>query len=106
MGFIAQRVWAPWRRHQDMRRQRYRMNPIARRHRVVDHIVERLEAIGVDYVFGVDGANIEDLYDAAISDRISPRSWLSMSFRQRRWLMVIAAVCGLGVVCATSGGGV
>jgi acetolactate synthase-1/2/3 large subunit len=30
---------------------------------VVDHIVEHLAAIGVDYVFGVDGANIEDLYD-------------------------------------------
>jgi acetolactate synthase I/II/III large subunit len=33
--------------------------------RVVDHIVEHLAAIGVDYIFGVDGANIEDLYDAA-----------------------------------------
>jgi acetolactate synthase-1/2/3 large subunit len=42
-----------------------RMQPIARRHRVVDHIVEHLATIGVDYVFGVDGANIEDLYDAA-----------------------------------------
>ena len=38
---------------------------MARRHRVVDHIVEYLAASGVDYVFGVDGANIEDLYDAA-----------------------------------------
>ena len=37
------------------------MHAIARRHRVVDHIVEHLAAIGVDYVFGVDGANIEDL---------------------------------------------
>ena len=42
-----------------------RMHAIARRHRVVDHIVEHLAAVGVDYVFGVDGANIEDLYDAA-----------------------------------------
>ena len=33
--------------------------------RVVDHIVGHLAAIGVDYIFGVDGANIEDLYDAA-----------------------------------------
>jgi glyoxylate carboligase len=32
---------------------------------VVDHIVEHLAAIGVDHAFGVDGANIEDLYDAA-----------------------------------------
>ena len=37
----------------------------ANRHRVVDHIVGYLAATGVDYVFGVDGANIEDLYDAA-----------------------------------------
>ncbi|VBA35715.1 hypothetical protein LAUMK13_00851 [Mycobacterium innocens] len=32
---------------------------------MVDHIVDHLAAIGVDHVFGVDGANIEDLYDAA-----------------------------------------
>ncbi|MCW2649355.1 MAG: acetolactate synthase, partial [Mycobacterium sp.] len=38
---------------------------MARQHRVVDHIVERLAAIGVSHIFGVDGANIEDLYDAA-----------------------------------------
>ena len=34
-------------------------------HRVVDHIVEYLAAVGVEHLFGVDGANIEDLYDAA-----------------------------------------
>ena len=33
--------------------------------RVVDHIVEHLAAIGVEHIFGVGGANIEDLYDAA-----------------------------------------
>jgi hypothetical protein len=38
---------------------------MAMKQRVVDHIVEHLAAIGVDYIFGVDGANIEDLYDAA-----------------------------------------
>jgi len=38
---------------------------MANRHRVVDHIVAHLAASGVDYIFGVDGANIEDLYDAA-----------------------------------------
>ena len=36
-----------------------------RKLRVVDHVVERLALIGVDHIFGVDGANIEDLYDAA-----------------------------------------
>ena len=42
---------------------------MAKRHRVVDYIVEHLAAIGVDYIFGVDGANIEDLYDAAYLPR-------------------------------------
>ena len=41
------------------------LQSMPRKHRVVDHIVERLAAIGVDHIFGVDGANIEDLYDAA-----------------------------------------
>src|SRR5277367_403008 len=36
-----------------------------RQQRVADHIVERLAALGVGHIFGVDGANIEDLYDAA-----------------------------------------
>src|ERR1700694_107913 len=38
---------------------------MASRHRVVDYIVKYLAANGIDYIFGVDGANIEDLYDAA-----------------------------------------
>ena len=37
------------------------------RPRVVDYIVEHLARRGVRHVFGVDGANIEDLYDAAHS---------------------------------------
>ena len=32
---------------------------------MVDNIVEHLAAIGVEHIFGADGANIEDLYDAA-----------------------------------------
>jgi acetolactate synthase I/II/III large subunit len=36
-----------------------------RTQQVVDHIVEHLARIEIDYIFGVDGANIEDLYDAA-----------------------------------------
>ena len=31
--------------------------------RVVDYIIEHLALIGVEHVFGVDGANIEDLSD-------------------------------------------
>jgi acetolactate synthase-1/2/3 large subunit len=38
---------------------------MVRQHRVVDHIVDQLCAAGGEYMFGVDGANIEDLYDAA-----------------------------------------
>ena len=38
---------------------------MAMKQRVVDYIVGHLAAIGVDHIFGVDGANIEDLYDAA-----------------------------------------
>ncbi|OBB95203.1 thiamine pyrophosphate-binding protein [Mycobacterium sp. 852002-40037_SCH5390672] len=33
--------------------------------RVVDHVIGYLASIGVDYLFGVDGGDIEDLYDAA-----------------------------------------
>ena len=33
--------------------------------RVVDYVVDYLTAGGVGHVFGVHGANIEDLYDAA-----------------------------------------
>jgi acetolactate synthase I/II/III large subunit len=38
---------------------------MTRRYRVVDCIVEHLAVAGVDYIFGVDGANIEDLYVTA-----------------------------------------
>lgn len=34
-------------------------------YRLVDHIVDHLASAGVTHNFGVDGANIEDLYDAA-----------------------------------------
>ena len=33
--------------------------------RVVDYIVAYLPAGGMTHIFGVDGANIEDLFDAA-----------------------------------------
>ncbi|MER7011655.1 thiamine pyrophosphate-binding protein [Saccharopolyspora sp. NPDC000359] len=38
--------------------------PGGERKRVVDRIVEHLDAAGVRHVFGVHGANVEDLYDA------------------------------------------
>jgi acetolactate synthase I/II/III large subunit len=77
-----------------------------RKHRVVDHIVERLAAIGVDHIFGVDGANIEDLYDAAHF-----RSEITAVLAKHEFSAATMADgysrsgAGLGVVAATSGGG-
>src|SRR3954463_9922725 len=76
------------------------------RHRVVDHIVEYLAASGVDFIFGVDGANIEDLYDAAYF-----RDDITAVLAKHEFSAATMADgfsrsgCGLGVVAATSGGG-
>jgi acetolactate synthase I/II/III large subunit len=79
---------------------------MARQYRVVDHIVEHLAAIDVTHIFGVDGANIEDLYDAAHfrADIIAVLakhefSAAAMADGYSR------SGAGLGVVAATSGGG-
>src|SRR6516162_5170836 len=77
-----------------------------RKHRVVDHIVERLASAGVDHIFGVDGANIEDLYDAAHF-----RSDVNAVLAKHEFSAAAMADgysrsgAGLGVVAATSGGG-
>jgi acetolactate synthase-1/2/3 large subunit len=73
---------------------------------VVDHIVEHLARIDIDCIFGVDGANIEDLYDAAhfrtditavlAKHEFSAATMADGYSRSGR---------GLGVVAATSGGG-
>ena len=79
---------------------------MASRHRVVDHIVEYLAASGVDYIFGVDGANIEDLYDAAFF-----RDDITAVLAKHEFSAATMADgysrsgAGLGVVAATSGGG-
>src|SRR6478609_7380002 len=76
------------------------------RHRVVDHIVEYLAAIGVGHIFGVDGANIEDLYDAAFF-----RDDITAVLAKHEFSAATMADGysrsggGLGVVAATSGGG-
>jgi acetolactate synthase I/II/III large subunit len=76
------------------------------RHRVVDHIVGYLAAAGVDYIFGVDGANIEDLYDAA-----HYRADITAVLAKHEFSAATMADgysrsgAGLGVVAATSGGG-
>jgi acetolactate synthase-1/2/3 large subunit len=73
---------------------------------VVDHIVEHLARIDTDYIFGVDGANIEDLYDAAHF-----RSDITAVLAKHEFSAATMADgysrsgAGLGVVAATSGGG-
>lgn len=76
------------------------------KYRVVDHIVEHLTNLGVDHIFGVDGANIEDLYDAAHF-----RSAMNAVLAKHEFSAATMADgysrsgSGLGVVAATSGGG-
>ncbi|MEB4208214.1 thiamine pyrophosphate-binding protein [Mycobacterium sp. 94-17] len=75
-------------------------------HRVVDHIVGRLAEIGVDHVFGVDGANIEDVYDAAhfhphINAVLAKHEFSAATMADG----YSRSGAGLGVVAATSGGG-
>ena len=76
------------------------------KHRVVDHVVERLAAVGVDHIFGVDGANIEDLYDAAhfhpgITAVLAKHEFSAATMADG----YSRGGAGLGVVAATSGGG-
>src|SRR4051794_4328285 len=79
---------------------------MASRHRVVDHIVEYLAASGVEFIFGVDGANIEDVYDAAFF-----RDEITAVLAKHEFSATAMAEgfsrsgAGLGVVAATSGGG-
>lgn len=77
-----------------------------RQHRVVDHIVEHLASIDSDYIFGVDGANIEDLYDAAhfssdITAVLAKHEFSAAAMADG----YSRSGAGLGVVAATSGGG-
>ncbi len=74
--------------------------------RVVDHIVDYLASQGIRHFFGVDGANIEDLYDAAhYRDDLTAVlakhefSAAAMADGYRR------SGGPVGVVAATSGGG-
>ncbi len=73
---------------------------------MVDHIVDHLAAAGVQFIFGVDGANIEDLYDAAhFCDTVT-----AVAAKHEFSAATMAdgysrSGAGLGVVAATSGGG-
>ncbi|MFE3227454.1 thiamine pyrophosphate-binding protein [Nocardia sp. NPDC059228] len=75
--------------------------------RVADQLVRAVSALGVRHLFGVDGANIEDLYDAAFEHR----DLLTAVVAKHEFGAATMAdgyarsTSGLGVVCATSGGG-
>ena len=76
------------------------------RTRVVDYIAEHLVRRGVRHVFGVDGANIEDFYDAAhrcpdLTAVVAKHEFSAAAMADG----YSRAGAGLGVVVATSGGG-
>lgn len=77
-----------------------------RKYRAVDHIVEYLASIGANHIFGVDGANIEDLYDAAyfhagVTAVLAKHEFSAATMADG----YSRSGAGLGVVAATSGGG-
>ncbi|ETW26353.1 acetolactate synthase [Mycobacterium gastri 'Wayne'] len=77
---------------------------------MVDYIVDHLAAIGVDHVFGVDGANIEDLYDAAhfhpsLCAVLAKHEFSAAAMADGYSRSGAGLGSGLGVVAATSGGG-
>src|SRR6202044_3904132 len=81
-----------------------------RTQRVVDHIVEHLARIDVDHIFGVDGANIEDLYDAAhfrsdVTAVLAKHEFSAAAMADGYSRSGAGLGSGLGVVAATSGGG-
>lgn len=77
---------------------------------MVDHIVGRLASVGVDHIFGVDGANIEDLYDAAhfrsdVTAVLAKHEFSAAAMADGYSRSGAGLGSGLGVVAATSGGG-
>ncbi|MFF3221629.1 thiamine pyrophosphate-binding protein [Nocardia suismassiliense] len=75
--------------------------------RVVDYLVQAVSALGARHLFGVDGANIEDLYDAIFD---APYDVTGVIAKHEFAAATMAdgyarSTGGLGVVAATSGGG-
>ncbi|MFE0513399.1 thiamine pyrophosphate-binding protein [Streptomyces sp. NPDC058964] len=77
------------------------------RTRLVDYVTAELDRIGVRYVFGVGGANIEDLYDAVsrthgrIRGVVAKHEFSAVTMADG----YARATARLGIVAATSGGG-
>jgi acetolactate synthase-1/2/3 large subunit len=74
---------------------------------VVDRIVEHLRGLGADHVFGVHGANIEDLYDALSRAGAGVRGVIAKHEFSAATMAdgYFRAGGRLRVVAATSGGG-
>lgn len=75
--------------------------------RVVDYVVDAVARLGVRHMFGVGGANIEDVYDAIYD---SPVGITGVVAKHEFSAATMAdgyarSTAGLGVVMATSGGG-
>ncbi|MGW5151817.1 thiamine pyrophosphate-binding protein [Rhodococcus koreensis] len=80
---------------------------VKRARRVVDAVVDGVADLGVHHIFGVDGANIEDLYDALFT---TARPVQGVVAKHEFGAATMAdgyarTTGGLGVVAATSGGG-
>ncbi|MBF6183291.1 thiamine pyrophosphate-binding protein [Nocardia otitidiscaviarum] len=86
--------------------------------RVADYLVRAVSRLGIRHLFGVDGANIEDLYDAVFdhnasigADADDDRAALTAVVAKHEFSAATMAdgyarsTAGLGVVVATSGGG-
>lgn len=80
------------------------------KYRVVDHLVRACADLGVTHIFGVDGANIEDLYDAIFDANglvtgVVAKHEFSAATMADGYSRATRDRAGLGVVAATSGGG-
>ncbi|MGW5314059.1 thiamine pyrophosphate-binding protein [Nocardia thailandica] len=75
--------------------------------RVVDHLVRTVADLGITHIFGVDGANIEDLYDAMFEAGGRPAGIVAKHEFSAATMAdgYARSTGGLGVVAATSGGG-
>ncbi|MFD4352698.1 thiamine pyrophosphate-binding protein [Nocardia sp. NPDC058518] len=75
--------------------------------RVVDYLVRTVADRGITQIFGVDGANIEDLYDAIFDAGGSPAGIVAKHEFSAATMAdgYARSTGGMGVVAATSGGG-
>jgi acetolactate synthase I/II/III large subunit len=75
--------------------------------RVVDYLVRTVADRGITQIFGVDGANIEDLYDAIFDAGGTPAGIVAKHEFSAATMAdgYARSTGGLGVVAATSGGG-